>query len=392
MPFLNRIRLGMQLHSAQFPEERSVFRKANGATKTMSVIVRKTYELEVDFIPERWHQRLKIALAHDVVNWEGERYLGGVTQDGDYTIEWPDGVLHYPTAKANCKVQVTPFDATNSNCQTCEEASQLSLVDDTMTGIYGALQEDQDYEASLADNDTICCYPAVFSLTSFNSDYLTSATINATTGVISIHVGTDLVSANGLLLATYRVTCPNGGYDEANVYADIEGTNEDCTGPSNVEATTITTEEAVFEWDAPGVGTFDYYWEIYEGTLPVGMPVQTGTILASSATTLLVSGLTTDTDYYFQIRRTCVDFNSIFSGVEIHTEASTDTCGQYKLTNTGDSPFTAIGYIDCNGNPSPIQYILYQAELYICALQSSPGVPVSISASPNVTIEYIDLC
>lgn len=396
MPFSNRVRIPMQLHSAQFPEDRTVFRKANGVTKTLSVVIKHTYDLETDFLPELWHRRLVIALSHDNVNWEGDRYLGGVVKDGDYNIQWPDGVLHYPTAKAECKVQVTPFDATNSNCQTCEEASQLNLVDDTITGIYGALQEDTDYTWPLADNDLICCYPAVFSMTSFNSDYLTSASINAATGVLSIQTGTDLMSANGLLIATYRVTCPNGGYDEADVYADIEGTNVDsCAGPSNVEATVINTEDITFEWDSPGVGLFTYYWELYLGTSPIGTPVQTGTLTMTAATSLFVSGLTSDTDYYFQIRRTCTDSDSIFSGVEAHTIVETETCGSYRIAfdnGTGNpSSQRFVSYRDCNFDLQNT-LVFNMSSVIICAYQSAPGIPTEINSGPFVTVTYLGLC
>lgn len=400
--YKNRIRIPMQLHSAQFPEERTVFRKANGVTKTLSVVVRKTYEVETDFIPELWHQRLKISLAHDNVSWEGDHYLGGVAQDGDYNIQWPEGVLHYPTAKAECKVQVTPFDATNSNCQTCEEATQLELEDDTVTSeLYGGvLEEDSDYMADLAENDLICCYPAVFSLVSYNSDYLTSATINAATGVLSIHTGTDLMSANGLLIATYRVTCPNGGYDEANVYASIEGTNEDsCAGPSNVRATIINTEDITFAWDSPGVGLFTYYWELYEGTDPIGSPVQTGTLTMTAATSLFLSGLTSGTEYYFQIRRTCPDSDSIFSGVATETIPETETCGEYEVAyndGTGDpSHSLVVQYRDCNLNLQLIT-VFNNSSVIICAGQTSPGVPVAISGGTaggsTMTVTYLGLC
>lgn len=384
----------MQLHSAQFPEERTVFRKANGVTKTLSVVIRKQYDLETDFIPEMWHQRLKIALAHDNISWEGDRYLGGVAQDGDYNIQWPEGVLHYPTAKAECKVQVTPFDATNSNCQTCEEASQLILEDDTITGIYGSLQEDTDYTWPVADNDTICCYPAVFSLTSFNSDYLTSASIDPTTGLLSIHTGTDLVGANGLLIATYRVTCPNGGYDEADVYASFEGTIEGCLAPTNLTATLISTDEITFDWDAPGVGMFAYYWEIYEGTLPIGSPVQTGSIGLTTDTSLLVVGLTPGTEYYFQIRQTCESSDSNFVSYQTETAVESANCGSYQVTfdtggQPGDSAF--VTYTNCNSNPEN-NSVPFGSSRIFCMLQTAPGTPVWFISSVPVTISYIGEC
>lgn len=382
----------MQLHSAQFPEERTVFRKANGVTKTLSVIVRKTYEVETSFLPELWHQRLKIALAHDTITWEGDHYLGGVSQDGDYNIQWPEGVLHYPTAKAECKVQVTPFDATNSNCQTCEEATQLELVDDTVTALYGEpLQEDTDYTGDLADNDLICCYPAVFSLVSFNADYLTTASINSATGLLSIHTGTGLVSANGILIATYRVTCPNGGYDEANVYADFEGTIPGCLAPTNLQVTGANADAISYSWDAPEGGTLTYYWEIYTGSSPIGSPVQTGT---TSLTTIEVSGLDPDTEYYFQIRQNCYGSESNFIGIAENTTPDSGFCGSYTAEfNSGGNPgdYAFVTYEKCTGGPLTI-FIPYGSSRIFCMFQTSPGVPASFTSSVPVTLTYNGLC
>lgn len=394
MPFTNRIRLPLQLHSPQYPQERSVFRKANGETKTMSVIVRKNYELETDYMPDNWHQRLIIALSHDNITLEGERYLGGVSQDGDYNIEWPEGVLHYPTAKAGVKVQVTPFDATNTNCQTCEQASQLDLENDEATGIYGALQEDQDYTVSTADNDSICCYPAVFSLISYNSDYLDSASIDPATGILSIHTGTGLISANGIVIATYRVTCADGSYDEADVTADIEGSIEGCLAPTNfiIGSTMPTIAEAC--WDEPQPAQ-TYYWELYLGGSPVGTAIQTGT---TTDLCVNLSGLDEGTEYYFQVRTVCESGNSNFIGGTITTQTTGDgdACGQYNI-NYSDStftgpPFVNVTYTDCNGDEQTVN-VLNNTDRLVCALQTAAGIPVNLSTTnPDVTINYLTLC
>jgi|SRR6476620_1970797 len=392
MPFKNRVRLAVQLHSAQFPEERKVFRKANGQSKTLSVVIRKTYELEVDFYPESIHQRLKIALAHDLVTVEGEKYLGDISQDGDYGIDWPEGVLHYPAAKANVKVQATPFDATNSNCQTCEQVSQLSLEDDQATGIYGALQEDQDYTVDTADNDSICCAPAVFSIVSYNSDYLSSCTIDPDTGIVSMHTKTGLTSVNGILLATYRVTCPDGSYDEANITADIEGSIVGCLAPSSLNANGDSQTTAQFSWTESVPGS-TYYWELYLGTGPVGSPVQTGTVTDDSLT---ITGLTADTDYYFQIRTVCSEssvsnyISGLFSTLPAEGESS---CGQYEICYARPffSGFITLPYIDCDGDPQNA-IVPNNTCRIVCALQNSPGDPVSITGGSFVTITYLGLC
>lgn len=391
MAFSNRVRLPMQLHSPQFPTEREVFRKANGQAKTVSVVIRKTYELETDFIPESWHQRLQIALGHDNVRWEGERYLGDVSQDGDYNIEWPEGVLHYPAAKAASKVQATPFDATNSNCSTCEQMSQLSLVDDEATGIYGALQEDHDYTVNAADNDSICCYPAVFSLVSFNSDYLDSCSINPATGVVSLHTGTGLTSGNGIVLATYRVTCPDGSYDEAGITGDIEGSIEGCLAPSLLNAAGTSQNDAHISWTESTPGS-TYYWEVYTGTGPIGSPVQTGTVTGDE---LDITGLTADTDYYFQVRTVCSESvnSNYISGLFDTLPSDTGSCGQYELCYARPvfSGLQSVSYIDCSGDPATI-LVPNNSCRTVCMLENSPGDPVSVTTASFLTITYQAPC
>lgn len=392
MAYRNRIRLPLQLHSAQFPEERQIFRKANGQTQTMSVTVRKTYELETDYMPEHWHQRLKIALAHDEVIVEGERYLGAIAQEGDYNIEWPDGVLHYPTAKAGVKVQVTPFDATNANCQTCEEVSQLDLENDEATGIYGALQEDQDYSVSTADNDSICCYPAVFSITSFNSDYLTSASIDPSTGEFSFHTGTGLASGNGIIIATYRVTCPDGSYDEANITADIEGSEPAaCLQATGLTLEVVSTDSLGFVWTPPTPTPDGYQWELYLGSLPIGTPVATGTVTLPQ--TDAIEGLDPGTEYYFQIRSVCGEGYSSWAGIIASTIEGSSSCGEYVITNNNTSPpgFRNITYTNCAGVEVTTP-VINQNILYICALQYDAGDPVQINTPLGVIVNYTTLC
>src|SRR5688572_6045204 len=154
MPFANRIRLPLFASTAQFPTEATRFRKANGATQTLSVVVRKTYNITTDYMGELMHQKLVIALNHDIVTIEGDRYIGGIAVDGEYAIEWPE-FLDFPLGQAKVLVQATPFDATNSNCQTCDVLTQLNLVDDDI----GPIDEDNTFALNVFLNDEICCFP-----------------------------------------------------------------------------------------------------------------------------------------------------------------------------------------------------------------------------------------
>jgi hypothetical protein len=181
MAFKNRIRLPLYAKQPQFPAEATRFRLADGTTKTLSVFIRKIYQIETDYLTEQQHQRLVIALNHDDVKIEGERYIGGVAIDGDYRIDWVD-FLDYPVAKGSVQVTVTPFDFTNSNCQTCEQASQLSLVDDDA----GEVEEGTPKDVDVFANDNICCYPVTAEITWFDTGYFTSVTINADTGIVTL--------------------------------------------------------------------------------------------------------------------------------------------------------------------------------------------------------------
>lgn len=390
MAFKNRIRLPFKLTRPQFPEERVNFRKANGETKTLSVVVRKEYEGETDYFSADWHEKLKIALAHDLISIEGDRYVGDIAQTGEYNIEWPD-FLDYPTGKAKFKAEVTPFNESNSNCMTCEEATQLELTDDLITALYGEpLQEGETYEWNVAENDNICCYPAVFSIVWFNTDYLTDYSISQL-GVVSITLGSDLVSANSLKIATYRVTCPNGNYDEADILANIEGSTEGCLAPTGLQAAILGPNEIEYSWDEP-FANGAYYYELYEGSLPVGTPVHSG--LIDITTSVSFDDLNPDTEYYFQVRTACYGSYSNYASTGGSTPVQGESCGEYTVAvddGTGNpSNFYTCKRTDCAGDINNVT-ILNGTSRIICALQNSPGDPVLL-ACPYSIITYNGLC
>lgn len=397
MPFQNRIRLPFKITRPQFPSERNVFRKANGAFKTLSAIVRKTMEGETDWMGENLHARLKIAMEHDTVNIEGDKYLGGISPDGDYEIEWQE-FLDYPLAKAKFKVNVTPFAASNHNCQSCAEATQLSLTDDVFRDAYDeplTLEEGETYEMNVATNDDICCYPAVFSITSFNSDYLISAAITQL-GLLTVVLKPDLPNSNGVTLVTYRVTCPNGGYDEATVTANISGGAADaCLAPENVIDTSLSTTGATFNWNPPDVLPADgYHWQLFEAATP-GAPVQEADELTNE---VVLTGLTPGTEYIFYVRSVCE--TGVLVSNYISYEFTTlidqnEACGQYRLAFIDPegipTAYADVTYLDCNSEYQTVRVYHLQIKV-ICAQQSAPGDPDSIESSEYVQILYLDLC
>lgn len=389
MPFSNRIRLPLYAKTPQFPTEANRFRLSNGESKTLSVTIRKNYNLVTDYMNQTMHQRLVIALNHDTVSIEGDRYVGGVTVDGEYEIAWPD-FLDYPLGQAAVKIQVTPFNYTNDNCQTCEQASQLALVDDDA----GVIDEGAAGTINVFANDSICCFPIEAEITYYNTAYLDSATIDAN-GNVTLTVKNPVASVGSIVMATYRVTCPDGSYDEADVYASITGSEPACEQPSDFEPVVFGTSpiSADIEWNSPAPPALGYEWQLFEMQTP-GTPVQTGT---SADNTVTVSGLEPGTDYGFYVRSICAEgeFSPYTEFLFLTPSSGSEDCGLFNVCANDGSMllvFYAYSYMDCNGviQNKTVLNLSCNGE---CMLMDEFNVPVYFEAAdPAVTILYDSPC
>lgn len=389
MAFRNRVRLPIKLHKPQFVEEADTYRRANGVTDVLFVVIRKVYEGLTDSLPEKIHERLKIALRHDSVTIEGDKYIGLITQEGSYDIEWSD-FLSRPIAQAKFKANVTPFNASNSNCGTCEEYSQVVAEDDNM----GDTPENGNYDIDVLANDSICCNPVTISIVTFNTSFLNSATVNPD-NTITVSVKNNVPSANSVILATYRVECDNGMFDEANIIANIQGTNPDpvCLAPTDVIETALNSDtSASFSWTAPSpVPDCGYHWEVRNIA---------AVVLASGDTSdafVTATGLPSNADFlrFFVRSNCCDDFASNYAGPVIFNlppPSDTESCGEYELESTVFFLPVSVTYTDCSGNQQTI-FVPPVTTRYICALQYSAGNPVEITPSnSNINITYIGLC
>lgn len=381
MAFKNRIRLPIYLKGAQFPTEANRFRLANGTSKTLSVVIRKTYLLVTDYLPERMHQRLTIALNHDEVNIEGDRYAGGVSVDGDYKIEWPD-FLDYPLAQAEVQIQVTPFAATNDNCQTCEEITQITLQDDT---IEDPISEGDVVTLNVFDNDAICCSPITAEVISFDTSRIASVTLDEL-GEMIITFKDPATSGDNLLLVTYRVTCPNGGYDEAGVYGSVEGEAPSCTPPSALTYTHVGDNNDQVSWTGPGPV---YQWRLYNCS-NLGTPIDSGTGID---TTITFDDLAPGGCYVFSVRTICgVLNNSTWEDIEFNVPGVVESCGQFVLTNNNypDTALDSCSFMNCEGI---IENIVVKTTRVVCMMTETGNVPSYFQSSQGVTTyEYSGVC
>lgn len=391
MPFSQRIRLPFYLTRPNFPFSSSVFRLADGSLKKQSSQVRLVYEGETDYMPKAWHESLVIALNHDNVIIEGSRLNGSVALEGDgYDIDW-QRFLDYPVAKSSFKIQVDKYDFSNNNCLSCEEATQLELTDDNL----GTVAEGDSGTANVFANDTIFCSPVTASITSYNADVLASAPTIDNTGNISYTLKSPLPANTGVEIFTYRVTCPSGGYDEAIVSIDIDGSLPSCVPPANVRLTNgdlPTSTSADITWDINPNADDGYYWELYTIANP-GLVVLSQTP-PQNFPRAQMTGLQPCTDYKIFVRSICdVGVNSTFAEFTFSTECQEVTCGRYEVGYDNGTPirgdFRDVSYLDCNSQIRTARVPNMQTR-FICALQNAPGDPVSIGEATSVN--YIELC
>jgi len=387
--FLNRVRLPLYFSKPQFPIERSVFKRADGSRKVLSAVVSNTYEGKTDDIPKEWHQRLAIALSHDVVNIESDRLLTEVVMESEYGIDWQE-FLDFPIAKANFTVNVTPFNASNSNCQTCDEITQLELVDDTTEDCFeeGTTNE---FPFSVLLNDSICCYPFTLEIVSFNTTYFSAVSITDA-GIVTFTLQDETPSISNVLLATYRVTCPNGAYDEANIYVCIEGTSTECVAPQNVILPVLPNgDNATISWDAVIPTPAGYNWALYDAD-------DIYTILQSGSTTdtfITVTGLTPGETYVFAVQTDCGDGTSSWSTVEFTiTDLPENLCGNFMVSyDPTDRPYTgSYTYMDCSGEIQNGTLISFDAQPVCMLINEGETNPILFTADPGISISYIGLC
>lgn len=394
--FRNRVRLPIHAYTPQFPTEANRFRLANGVTKTQSVTIRKTYEVRTDLMSEGFHQKLVIALNHDDVTIEGDKYIGGITVDGEYAIEWPE-FLDYPLGAAKVTIQVTPFDATNTNCATCDVLTQLTLVDDDAA----EFAEGEVKLVSTFDNDTICCYPPVATIVSFNTGYLDSATIDPVTGIATLTAKDPATTVGSIVMATYRVTCPDGSYDEADIYGSIAGSAAACEQPSGIDISYSIDGppfDVTMSISNPAVTPpSGFEWILYDSDNP-GVPIDSGTEM-DNIIEFTVSNA--NHEYLFSVRSACGEgVFSPYTNQEFTTPDPSGTvtdCGSFQVvvddgTLDNLTPYS-YSYMDCGG--TIVNAIGRNLRTYqICMLMDAFNNPVYFESDdgPYFNVTYTEPC
>lgn len=393
MSFKNRIRLPFLLRNPQFPQERNVFTKANGEIVTLFVRVSKTYEGITDWLPEALHERLVMAFAHDTVTVEGRVYVGNVSLSGNYEIEYNNEVPTFTRGQANFRVNVTPYNFSNDNCRTCESIAQVELEDDTFTY---PLTEGQNTSLNVFDNDNICCFPFTAEIVYFNTTYLDACTIG-NDGELSIEVKDEIPTSANVKIATYRVTCEDGTYDEADVYANTSGTIESCEPPTNLVyehqyETELSTEQENIYFDESISAPSEYEWELYECD-NLGTPIDSGT--TSSSPIIILPALTPGACYVIAIRSVCSEgVFSEYATLEFTIPVTASLCKEL-IVSANDGTFNRnaydFSYMNCSGviqNSSVVNLSTRR----VCALVNESEIPYFFTADPEISYTVDGFC
>jgi hypothetical protein len=114
---INRVRLYMYLSQPKSIEDKAVYRKSNGVIRQTRSLITKEYTAQTEHFNELLHDKIVIALAHDLVNISTGNYNGGISKTGEYDIDWTDNICIAP---AKFKVLATPYAIRNNNCADCQ--------------------------------------------------------------------------------------------------------------------------------------------------------------------------------------------------------------------------------------------------------------------------------
>lgn len=115
----NKIRLPFFLSKPNRKSERTIYVKSNGEFKVTKSNLSKIYEGNVDHLPDELHEKLQVALEHEIVFIESTQLTGEVRINEDYEVKWTE-INDYLMAPASFKVNQTPYSAKLNNCADCE--------------------------------------------------------------------------------------------------------------------------------------------------------------------------------------------------------------------------------------------------------------------------------
>jgi hypothetical protein len=175
--------------------------------------------------------------------------------------------------------------------------------------------------ASITTSGATVSWAAVTGATSYNVQYKLSSATTWTTLASS----TTSLALSGLTASTaynYQVSAVcsgvNGSYSVASTFTTSAAAT--CGTPTTLAAASITTSGATVSWAAvTGATSYNVQYKLSSAT--------TWTTLASSTTSLALSGLTASTAYNYQVSAVCSGVSGSYSAASTFTTSAAATCG-----------------------------------------------------------------
>lgn len=117
----NRVRFPCRIFKPQPKEESNIYVKRNGQRKVLSASFTKEFELVTEWVSEEFHDRISIALMHDITVFDGKLF----TKSTNYEIGWEDEFLD--SAPGKCKL-IENIIYRNINCGGARMADSVDLA------------------------------------------------------------------------------------------------------------------------------------------------------------------------------------------------------------------------------------------------------------------------
>lgn len=157
-----------------------------------------------------------------------------------------------------------------------------------------------------------------------------------------------------------------------------------CDAVTDIEVTDIKVDEATISWTASTTATDGYIVDVYKAgsDISTDMPVFTETVDAT-VTTVLVMGLSPDTEYDVYVTSDCGFGETVISNVVSFTSEPTSSVGDFNISNLSIYPNPATSNLNINASK-----LIKSIQIYnILGQQVFTVNPNSL----NVTIDVMSL-
>ena len=267
---VNRVRLYIFPSRPKIAESKVIYRKSNGIIKQRSSLLTKQYLFNTEYFSEITHEKLSVALAHDIVTIASNNYNGGISKNGEYEINW-DTEINECIAPASFTALATSVAIMNSNCSNCDEVVPPDVDCVSITAI--------QYEVNPNDPEwSIIPGPVVFSSVPLNNQIVT--VYYQLPGGPVVNFGTYSVDTSGTIITSELILVDNS-INSIILYAVAECSDSQspietvykpgfCAIPTTLQIEGFTVS-APGEYDAAvsfvgpnGVASGGYEWQLWD--------------------------------------------------------------------------------------------------------------------------------